>query len=83
MCVCVVCVCECLYLQDEQFGHGEGPSAGFSDVFTKHGSFSMELKVCKVHSHTARRRSAVQLNLNSDSPSEETLMASFDESEFR
>ena len=51
----------------------------FSNVFTARGSFNMELKLCRlVPLTTRRRRNAVRQNLNSDSSSEESLMASYD-----
>ena len=51
----------------------------FSNVFNARGSFNMELKLCRLVPLTARRRrNAVRQNLNGDSSSEESLMASYD-----
>jgi hypothetical protein len=52
----------------------------FSNLFNVRGNFSMELRVCRLVPRTARRRrDAVRENIDSDSSSEETLMASFDQ----
>ena len=52
------------------------------EVFNAHGSFTMELKVCRLVGRTSRNgRRAVQQNLESDTSSEESLLASFDQSE--
>ncbi|CAI8009366.1 hypothetical protein GBAR_LOCUS6308 [Geodia barretti] len=52
----------------------------FSNIFNVRGNFSMELRVCRLVPRTARRRrGAVRENIDSDSSSEETLMASFDQ----
>ena len=51
------------------------------DVFNVHGSFTMELKVCRLVGRTSRKgRRAVQQSLDSDTSSEESLLASFDQS---
>ena len=53
----------------------------FSNIFNVRGNFSMELRVCRLVPRTARRRrDAVRENIDRDSSSEETLMASFDQS---
>ena len=49
----------------------------FSNVFSAHGSFTMELRLCRVSS---RRERAVQENVDSSSSVEEGLMATVDES---
>ena len=55
----------------------------FSNMFNARGSFVMELKVCRLVPLTARgRRNAVRKHFNSDSTSEESLMASFDQGWF-
>ena len=51
------------------------------DVFNAYGSFTMELKVCRLVGRTSRKsRRAVQQSLTSDTSSEESLLASFDQS---
>lgn len=51
----------------------------FVDIFTVSGSFSMELRACRLAPHaTRRRRNSVQRKLQSAYSSEESLMGSFD-----
>ena len=60
----------------------EDGETDYPNVFNVSGSYTMKLKACKfVPQATRRRRSFAQRNLDSDSSSEENLMASFDQSE--
>ena len=53
----------------------------FANVLNARGTFSMELRVCRLVPLTARRRrDAVRLNIDRETSSEESLMASFDQS---
>ena len=60
----------------------EDTETDYPDVFTVSGLYTMKLKACRFVPQAARRRrSSAQRNLESDSSSEENLMASFDQSE--
>ena len=52
----------------------------FSNVFTAHGSFSMELKLCRISARFSRKRRAIQKSVDGSYSVEENLMATFDES---
>ena len=60
----------------------EDPSGvNITGMFTFDGSFSMELRVCRLIPHTTRtRREAVRRSLASDKSSEENLMAGYNQS---
>ena len=60
----------------------EDPSGvNITGMFTFDGSFSMELRACRLIPHTTRRRrEAVRRSLASDQSSEENLMAGYNQS---
>lgn len=60
-----------------------GISPDEARIFTVSGSFSMDLKVCRHIRHATRKRSIIQQKIESESSLEETLMASFDEREYK
>jgi HEAT repeat protein len=51
----------------------------FSNAFTAHGSFSMELKICRISARFSRKRRAIQKSVDGIYSVEENLMATFDE----
>ncbi|CAI8021652.1 hypothetical protein GBAR_LOCUS12822 [Geodia barretti] len=51
----------------------------FSNAFTAHGSFSMELKLCRISARFSRKRRAIQKSVDGSYSVEENLMATFDE----
>ena len=64
----------------EDIGADEKQDADISKMLNAHGTFVMELKVCRLVPLAARRRrNAVREFINRDSSSEESLMATFDQ----
>ena len=58
-----------------------GEDSNNTGIFTFDGSFSMELRACRLIPHTTRRRrEAVRRSLASDQSSEENLMAGYNQS---